>query len=169
MRESIGDLSDNEKKFLLALIEDGSRTDADIADETGMSTATANRIRRRFEEDGTLKEYLPIVALEQVGIELYATLTVEGAEDVDAAEVASHPNIIFLGETEDFRRTLVIFAGFAGFDEYHTFLEDFKDTYREEVDNVEANVIAPQNIVKEDFTHIIKHNLRTALEGDDEA
>jgi hypothetical protein len=71
--------------------------------------------------------------------------------------------VIFLGETDDFTETYVIFAGFDGFDAYHAFLDDLKEQYREAVDAFDSRVIPPQHIAKEDFTHLIKHNIKTAL------
>jgi len=164
MRESIEDMSDNERKFLLALIEDGSRTDTEIASETGMSKATANRIRRKFEENDTIHEYLPIVDLEAVGISVYCMMTVQLSEPIDKSELADKPNIIFLGETDDFRRTLVLFVGFPDFDEYLEFMESFKNEYRPKINEFDKRLIAPDKIFKEDFTHLIKHNIKTQLE-----
>jgi DNA-binding Lrp family transcriptional regulator len=166
MTKTAEDMSENERKFLLALIADGSRTDADIADETGMSKSTANRIRRRFEENGTLREYIPVIDLEQIGVEVFATIILECDAPLETAEIAAIPNVIFLGETDDFTETYVIFGGFSGFDAYHEFLEDLKDRYRDRVDAFDSRVIPPQRIVKEDFTHLIKHDIKTTLQDE---
>lgn len=163
MTKRPGDMSENERKFLLALIEDGSKTDADIAEETGMSKSTANRIRRRFEDDGTLREYIPIIDLEHIGVEVFATIILECEEALDTEEIASIPNVIFLGETDDFTETYVIFAGFSGFDAYHDFIESMKERYREQVNSFDSRMIPPHHIVKEDFTHLIKHNIKTTI------
>lgn len=164
MTKRPAEMSENERKFLLALIEDGSKTDADIAAETDMSKSTANRIRRRFEEDGTLREYIPIIDLEHIGVQLFATLIAQCSEPLDTEEVASKPNVIFLGESDDFQETYVIFAGFTDFDEYHAFIDSFKKDYRDKIDQLENKMIPPQRIIKEDFTHLIKHNITEALE-----
>jgi len=163
------DMTDNEKEFLLSLIEDGSKTDTEIADETGMSKSTANRIRRKFEENGVLAEYIPIVRLESVGIELFATLTLECDGELDEKEIARIPNVIFMGETDSFQESYVIFAGFGGFEEYNQFIEDFKAKYQDKVTSFEKNLIAPHNIIKEDFTHVIKHNIKESLDGGNDA
>jgi DNA-binding Lrp family transcriptional regulator len=157
-------MSENERKFLLALIEDGSRSDADIARETGMSKATANRIRRRFESDGTINDYLPVVDLKSVGINVYCMITMKLKEPIDRKELADKPNVIFLGETDHFEHTIVIFAGFPDFDEYLSFIQNMKEKYRGQVNSFEKNLIAPEKIFKEDFTHLIKHNIKTQLE-----
>lgn len=163
------EMSENERKFLLSLIEDGSKTDADIADETDMSKSTANRIRRRFEEDGTLREYIPIIDLEHIGVEVFATIILECDEALDTDELAAIPNVIFLGETDDFTETYVIFAGFTGFNAYHEFIESLKEQYQEQVDSFDSRMIPPHHIVKEDFTHLIKHDIKTTLKGSDDA
>ncbi|MDY6777043.1 MAG: Lrp/AsnC family transcriptional regulator [Candidatus Nanohaloarchaea archaeon] len=164
MPKRIEEMTENEKRFLLSLIEDGSKTDTEIANEKGMSKSTANRIRRSFEESGVIAEYLPIVRLDSVGIEVFATIAMECEEPVDEGEIASIPNVIFMGETDDFKRSYIIFAGFSTFDEYNEFIEDFKDEYREKVSSFENHLIAPGNIIKEDFTQLVKHNLKEALQ-----
>ncbi len=160
------EMTENEKKFLLSLVEDGSKTDSEIAEEQGMSKSTANRIRRQFEEKGLIREYLPIIDLEAVGIRVYATITMRCTDAVDTAAIRDIPNVIFLGETDRFEREYVIFAGFNSFDAYNDFIEEFKDRYRDRVDSFDNHLIASQNIHKEDFTPLIKHQLREALEDD---
>lgn len=157
-------MSENERKFLLALVEDGSRTDVEIARETGMSKATANRIRNRFEEDGVIHEYLPIVDLEAADVRIYSIMIVELEEAIETDGLSENPNVIFLGETDDFQQTLVLFTGFKGFNEYHEFIRSFKDEYSDKVENFEKKLISPDKIFKEDFTHLIKHNLKEGLE-----
>ncbi len=157
------EMSENERKFLLTLIEDGSKTDADIAEETGMSKSTANRIRRRFEENGTLREYIPVIDLGHMGVEVFATIILECEKPLDTDEIRDIPNVIFLGETDDFQETYVVFAGFAGFEEYHEFIDAFKDRYREQVASFDSRMIPPGHIQKEDFTHIIKHTIKDTL------
>ncbi len=161
--KEVDDLSANEKKFLISLIEDGSKTDTQIADEAGMSKSTANRIRRRFEDSGIIKEYLPIILLESLGIDLFATITMECEDEIDLDEIAAMPNVIFLGETDDFQQTVVVFAGFSEFDEYNDFIEEFKDRYREKATDFSNDLIAEGNVIKEDFTHLLKYKLRSSL------
>lgn len=167
MSSGLEKLSENEKKFLRSLVEDGNKTDAQIAKETGMSKATANRIRRRFEDDGTLQEYIPVIRLEEVGVELYALFTVRVSETFNRRALAQEPNIIFLGDTDDFEDTVIAFAGFADYEDYHGFVERFKDEHSDGVESFETQLIAPHNIVKDDFTHLIKHTLSTALKEDE--
>jgi DNA-binding Lrp family transcriptional regulator len=164
MRQSIDDMSENERKFLLALIEDGSRTDTEIAEETDMSKATANRIRNKFEDNGTIHEYLPIVDLEAAAVHIYSMMIVEMEEEIDTDELADNPNVIFLGETDDFQQTMILFTGFKGFDGYHEFIRKFKDQYSDKVKSFDKKLISPDKIFKEDFTHLIKHNLKEGLE-----
>lgn len=169
MVKDVDEMTENERKFLLSLIADGSKTDAEIAAEQGMSKSTANRIRRRFEESGTLREYIPIIDLEHIGIDVFATLIVECSEPLDKDAIAADPNVIFLGETDDFQETLVLFAGFAGFEEYHAFIDEFKEEYREQVERFENRMIPPDQVMKEDFTHVIKHMITASLEDDSDA
>ncbi len=168
-KDSVDDLNSNEKKFLISLIEDGSKTDTEIAAEQEMSKSTANRIRRRLEDEGVIQEYIPIVQLESIGVDVFASISMVCDGEIDEDEIAAMPNVIFLGETDDFQQKLVVFAGFSSFEEYNTFIEEFKEEYRGRVSEFDNNLIAPGNILKEDFTHLIKHKIRTSLreEGDD--
>lgn len=64
-------LSEGEKLVLLALVEDATRTDAEVAETTGLRETTAGRHRRNLVRDGNLS-FANYPAFHQLGCELLA-------------------------------------------------------------------------------------------------
>ena len=166
MQQSFNNLSENEKKFLEAILEDGSRNDPELADEIGVSKSTANRIRRDFEENGVIEDYIPIIDLEGIGVNLYGVFRGEIKGDVDTEELASDPRVIFLGESGDFQRKIIMFAGFSSYTDYKEFLNKLREEKGEKIEDVDIELISPKDIQKEDFTHLIQHKITQSLQGE---
>lgn len=166
MEQSISELSENKKKFLQAILRDGSKNDAELADEIGVSKSTANRIRRDFEEKGVIEDYIPIIDLEGIGVDLYGVFRGEIIEDLDTEDLASDPRVIFLGESGDFQRKVIIFAGFSSYTDYKEFLDKLREEKGEKLEDVDIDLISPKDIQKEDFTHLIQHKITQSLQGE---
>jgi len=162
MKHNIENLSENEKKFLKALLEDGSKKDSEIAEEAGMSKSTANRIRRKFEDEGVIEEYIPIVNLEGAGIEIYSLIQFQLQQDVSLEKLVEDSRVIFLGESGDYDRQIVIYAGFSDYKDYESFIENLREQ-QFEVENFQSQIISSENIHKEDYTHLIQSLLRESL------
>jgi DNA-binding Lrp family transcriptional regulator len=163
MQQSFNSLSQNEKKFLKALLEDGSRNDSELADEIGVSKSTANRIRRDFEETGVIEDYIPIIDLEGIGVNLYGVFKGEINENLDTEELTSDSRVIFLGESGDFRKKIIMFAGFSSYTDYKEFLDKLREEKGEKLEQLDIDLISPKDIQKEDFTHLIQHRLNESL------
>ena len=73
MKQSIENFTENEKKFLKLLLEKGNISDAEISKKTGMSKSTCSRIRKKMEKI-LISEYIPIIELDKVGIEVFLVL-----------------------------------------------------------------------------------------------
>ena len=71
MKQCIDKLSKNKRKFLVSLLEDGSKTDAQICREIGISKSTACRLRKDLEREGIISEYIPIIDLDKIGVEVF--------------------------------------------------------------------------------------------------
>jgi DNA-binding Lrp family transcriptional regulator len=162
MKHNIENLSDNEKKFLTALLEDGSKKDSEIADETGMSKSTANRIRRKFEDEDIIEDYIPIVNLEGAGIEIYSLIQFQVQDNPSLESIVEDPSVIFLGETGDYEQEIVIYAGFSDYQSYEKFVEDLRDQ-EFKVENFSSKIISSENIHKEDYTHLIQSLIQESL------
>lgn len=163
MKQSIENLSENEKKFLTALLEDGSKKDSEIAEEAGMSKSTANRIRRKFEDEGVIEDYIPIVNLEGAGIEIYSLIQFQLKQDISLENLVDDSRVIFLGESGDYDREIVIYAGFSDYKDYESFVENLREEQQFEVENFQSQIISSENIHKEDYTHLIQSLLRESL------
>jgi len=166
MQQSFNSLSQNEKKFLKALLEDGSRNDSELADEIGVSKSTANRIRRDFEETGVIEDYIPIIDLEGIGVNLYGVFKGEINENLDTEELTSDSRVIFLGESGDFRKKIIMFAGFSSYTDYKEFLDKLREEKGEKLEQLDIDLISPKDIQKEDFTHLIQHKITESLQGE---
>lgn len=166
MKKSLDNLSENEKKFLKAVIEDGSKTDSQLADEIGVSKSTANRIRRDFEEDGVIEDYIPIIDLEGIGVNFYAVFKGKITEKIDTEDLTDDPHVIFLGETGDFEKKLVMFSGFSSYTDYQEFLDKLRQEKGGKLKQVDIDIISPKDIQKEDFTHLIQDNISQSLQGE---
>ena len=67
-------LRKNEKNFLKSLLENGNKSDAQIAREIKISKATASRIRRKLEQS-LISDYIPIINLDKIGINIFVVIT----------------------------------------------------------------------------------------------
>ena len=162
MKQKINSLSKNERKFLTALLDDGSKKDSEIADETGMSKSTANRIRRKFEDEDIIEDYIPIVNLEGAGIGIYSLIQFQVQDKASMENIVEDPSVIFLGETGDYQQEIVIYAGFSDYQAYEEFVENLRDQDFE-VENFSSKIISSENIHKEDYTHHIQSLIQESL------
>ena len=162
MKQKINSLSKNERKFLTALLDDGSKKDSEIADETGMSKSTANRIRRKFEDEDIIEDYIPIVNLEGAGIGIYSLIQFQVQDKASMENIVEDPSVIFLGETGDYQQEIVIYAGFSDYQAYEEFVENLRDQDFE-VENFSSKIISSENIHKEDYTHLIQSLIQESL------
>src|SRR3989344_2064103 len=125
MQKSIHNLSNNEKKFLISLLEDGAKTDSKISKETGISKATCSRIRKKLNKI-LISDYVPIIELDKVGINVFLVLTFqwkafnnEGLTKKTFNELEKNPSVIFLANGDGSEISTVIFMGFKNLEEYH--------------------------------------------------
>ena len=70
--------------------------------------------------------------------------------------------VIFLGESGDYDRQIVIYAGFSDYKDYESFVESLREQ-QFEVENFQSQIISSENIHKEDYTHLIQSLLRESL------
>lgn len=165
MKKDSINLSDNEKKFLNSLLEDGSKTDSKIAEETGMSKSTANRIRKKLEKRDIISEYIPIVDLDKVGVDVFLVVLFQWKAFKDkeltnkaTGELVEDPHVIFLANGEGNQgQTTCLFLGFDDVEEYHDYFRDFREKYEDEVDKITTLLIPSSKIQKHDFTHLVKN------------
>ncbi|MCD6557632.1 MAG: hypothetical protein J7K31_01205 [Candidatus Aenigmarchaeota archaeon] len=167
MKQNIKKLSKNEKKFLISLLEDGSKTDAQISREIGVSKSTAYRIRKDLEKEKIIIEYIPIIDLDKMGVEAFFVLMFQWTAFKDQkltnkmlSELKKDPHVIFLGNGEGSEGlTTCIFLGFKNLSEYNTYLKKFRSKYEDFLGKTVSLLIPSKEIIKHDFTDMVKYIL----------
>ena len=129
MEKSFINLNKNEKKFLISLLEAGNKTDTKIAQELSISKATASRIRKKLEKSEIISEYIPIVNLDKLQINVFLSIMFEwnGFSNPSITktifeELDNDPHTIFLANGDGSEKiSTVLFLGFRDLDEYHKY------------------------------------------------
>lgn len=167
MKQSIIKLSDIEKKFLISLLEDGRKTNSQIAKEINISKATAGRIRNSLEKRDIISEYIPIVDLDKIGINVFlvAMLQWTGIKseklNMILSELERDPHVIFLANGEGSEGlTTSLFLGFKDIEDYHRYFNNFRKKYSEYMGKIVTLILPSKEIIKEDFTHLVKYMLK---------
>lgn len=168
MKQNLNNLTKNEKKFLIALL-DGSRTDAEIVKKTKLSKATCSRIRKKLEKD-VIEEYIPIIELDRFGVEVFLVMMFKW-NSFDKTELTKkvfdelekNPHVIFLANGEGTNASTVMFMGFENISKYTEYFKEFRKQYDKHISNVNTLLLPSKEIIKQDFTEIIKHILK--MEG----
>jgi len=167
MQKNINKLSKNEKMFLLSLLNGGNKTDTEIAKKTGLNKSTCSRIRKRLEDD-IITDYIPIIELEKVGVDVFVVLMFKwkafDKEDVTEktfSELEKDPHVIFLASGEGSPQfSSVMFLGFLNIDDYHKYFKEFRKKYDKYISNVASLLLPSKEVIKTDFTQIIKHVIK---------
>lgn len=173
MKKSIVKLSETERKFLISLLEDGSKIDAQIAREIGVSKATAHRTRKKLEEEDILQDYIPIVNLDKMRINFFAIVMFRWNKfdnkkltDKMLTELESDPHVVYLAAGDSSNGlTHTIMLGFHDLSGYHTYMEQFRGKYREYIDKIHAFFIPCEKILKQDYTGLVKYIIEKEMGG----
>lgn len=166
MNETFNNLSNNERRFLKVLLDEGvDKSDASIARKMSVSPATVFRLRKKL-EDTVISDYVPIIQLEDIGIEVFAVLNFswKAFHDDKKTEdffqsLEDDPHVVFLANGEggsDF--TSVAFLAFRNLKEFYDYMLDFRKKNKE-ASNISTIILPSSKVRKTDFTHIIRHLL----------
>ncbi len=155
-------LTVNEKKFLNAILKHGNVTDTVIYKETGLSKSSCSRIRKKLE--GTLiSEYIPIIDLYRMGIDVFLVLTFQwNAFDNEQltkktfCEFKKDPHVIFLANGEGSTSSTVMFIAFEDLDNYHLYLKEFRKKYGKYAYQINTLLLPSKEVIKNDFTEVIR-------------
>jgi len=167
MKQSVVALSKYERLFLRSLLEDGSKSDAQIARETSMGKATANRIRKDLEDRKVITEYLPVVDLDMMGINVFMLVLFHWKRYKDeklTEGMLSHlehdPHVVFLASGEGSGFTHVLFLGFTDLSEAHIYFSRLRKKYEDVIDNTLTFFTPTSEIKKQDYTELVRSTLR---------
>jgi len=165
MQQRINLLKENERKFLLCILSDGNLTDAEIARRIKINKSTCSRIRKKLEED-FISEYIPIIDIEKVGIDIFVVLTFQwkGFNNRELTKkffssLENDPHVIFLANGEGSTISTVVFLGFRDINEYHKYFKELRDKHDKFIRNLISLILPSKEVIKNDFTEIIKYVL----------
>ncbi len=164
MQQSIVKLHSSEIKFLKALFSDGHKTDAEIARETELSKATANRIRKKLEESKILVDYVPVIDLDKFGVQLFAVVLFEWTNFADREatkkmekEFVETPQVVYFAAGESSSNLhYCAFLGFFDLNDYHEFFDELRHKHGKSLAKIEYFLIPAKRIIKQDFTGLAK-------------
>mgnify|MGYP000636771533 CR=1 FL=1 len=167
MKNNLVKISETEKKFLSALMENGSKTDSQIAREIKVSKATAHRTRKKLEEEGILIDYIPIVNLDKIGIRFFAIVMFEWNKFDDKEQtqkmlnsLEKDPHVVYLASGDSSNglshTMMVAFPDLSG---YHSYMKKFRGKYKNYVDRINSFFIPSEKILKQDYTDLVKYIL----------
>jgi len=168
MKKSILKLSQTERKFLLSLLEDGSKTDAQIAREINVSKATSYRTRKKLEEEDILVDYIPIVNLDKMDINFFAIVMFQWNKFDDKkltekmlTDLREDPHVVYLAAGDSSNGlTHAMMLGFSDLSGYHSYLEQFRGKYRNYIDKINAFFIPSEKIFKQDYTELVRYVIK---------
>jgi DNA-binding Lrp family transcriptional regulator len=167
MKQNSIKLDHNETKFLLSLLKDGSKKDAEIARETGISKATFHRIRKKLEKDGVISEYIPIIDFDRIGVEIFQVVILQWLKFSDKKlsekvfnEWENDPHVIFLANGQGAKFSTVLFMGFTNIHEYDDYMRTWKSKYEQYIGTTETLILPSTGLVKTDFTDLVSHVLK---------
>jgi len=94
-------LTDNDKKTLALLLEDGRMTDTAIAKKLGITKQAVGRIRKKLEKGGIIRRYTTQLDYERLGVHTFAIILASLTDkwlkmgELEATErLVADPNII---------------------------------------------------------------------------
>lgn len=153
---------------MIALLEDGNKSDAQISREIKISKATAGRIRKKLFDDEIITDFLPIVNLENFGINLFVVVMFQwnNSDDEQLLKgLEKDPHVVYLATGDSSNGlTHVMMFGFFDMSEYHTYLKKFRSKYTHEISNINAFFIPSEKIIKQDYTGLISHYIKKRVE-----
>ena len=155
-------LSGSEKKFLNVILKQGHVTDAVICKETGLSKSSCSRIRKKL-ESSLISEYIPIIDLDKVGINVFLVLTFQwkafdnlNLTKKTFADFEKDANVIFMANGEGSIASTVMFIAFENLEDYHKYLKSFRINYGKYTDNIHTLLLPSKDVIKNDFTEVIR-------------
>ena len=168
MKQSSLNLTKNEKKFLISVLDDGNRIDAEIARKINISKSSAHRIRQKLEDNGLISEYIAIVDLDKLGVDVFFVIMFEW-EKFDDDELTKKsfkalekdPHVVFFADCEGSQGiTNVLFVGFKDVEEFNTYFKELRKMYGKYISNIINFMIPASQMIKNDFTELAKYMIK---------
>ncbi|MCF7861308.1 Lrp/AsnC family transcriptional regulator [Candidatus Woesearchaeota archaeon] len=161
-------ITENEKKVLKKLIDQGRVTDTNIADDLKISQQAVFQIRNRLEEMGIIKGYMPIIDFEKVGISLMNFVGIKVLPDMWKKFTEAQLNeklyevpflfVAFRVPSSDISYLLI--TGFKDIKEEEEFAKKLETILTDKIEVVWAYRTAVDNMIAYDSLNLVYHALR---------
>jgi len=163
MQQSSIKLTKTERRFLTSLTKGGDKNDSEIAKEMKVSKATVSRIRKKFTEEDLLAGATPNLNLEKMGICFYYVLVFQWNAFADRKltekmerDFISTAQTIYFAEGSNPNSKYIAKMAFLDFEDYNSFLAEFRRKYGASISDLETFFIQPKRILKEDYGDLIR-------------
>jgi DNA-binding Lrp family transcriptional regulator len=166
MKSETYKLTKNEKEFVKCILENGNLTDSKISKIVGISNSTCSRIRKKLEKN-FISEYIPIIELHKVGINVFLVCTFQWnalnkplLTKKVFSKIKSDPHVVFFANGEGSAANTVLFMAFQNLDNCYAYLKKFREENGKHIQNINTLFLPSKEIIKNDFTDIIKEMLK---------
>lgn len=163
MEQSIVKMNKTDKLFLTSILENGNKSDAQIAREIGVSKATANRVRKSLEKRKIIQGYTPVIDLDVIGIDMFMAVLFQWKQYKDEkltqsmlSDLEKDARVAFFACGDGSGFTHIIFFGFNNLPEAHFHFNKFREKYETGMGNMISFFIPSSEIKKQDYTDVIR-------------
>ncbi|MBU0757285.1 MAG: Lrp/AsnC family transcriptional regulator [Nanoarchaeota archaeon] len=151
-------LTNNEKKVLLNIIQEGRVADTDMAKTMNISQQGVFRIRRKLEDSGIIEGYYPNINFKKIGINLIQILGAKINPEVwkikREHEIASVlkkiPYLLHAYRITGYDITYMLTLGFKDIHQKDRFMKKLETTFIHQIEVVWSYNFSVENIVKLD-------------------
>jgi len=149
-------LTSREKQVLTELLKNCKISDQEIARRLKTSRPTVFKIRKRFERDGLIKKYIPVIDFEKINLNLQAVIlyrwkdyskTEELEKTIKFIKELSEVILFIKGEGMGNKTDLII-SIHEDLKDYERFIRKLKYQWRDNVENVEVFLSSVEGVSK---------------------
>jgi len=149
-------LTKREKQVLLELLKNCKVSDQEIAKKIKTSRPTIFKIRKRLEKEGIIKNYIPLIDFEKLGIYLQSVILYRWKDYSKTKEleenikfIRSQPEIILFIKGEGIgSKTDLLISVHEDLKDYERFIRKLKYAWRDNVEGVEVFLSSISGISK---------------------
>ena len=155
--------TENEKKVIKALIENGRTSDAHIGRKLNISLQAVRKIRKKLENEGVIQGYSTQINYEKIGMTTFAIALLEIQADAwekyggkAIQNTLLHPNAIKFYRIPQADITHLIIYGFRNLDEYNDFFEHMQESQARFVRVKGLYTISNKNFARKSASDLIR-------------
>ena len=160
-------LTENEKKVLKQIINEGRVSDTDMADDMTISQQAVYQIRKRLEDAGIIKGYSAIIDFKKIGVNIFTFVGIDirpkywdrFKESEISNKLKKLPCIYGLFRTPASDISYILTFGFKDMLESDRFMKHVETLLADGINIVWSYQLSVDNIIKHDGLNLIYHSL----------